>query len=61
MNELKKTNQGNAWMIRLVDFPLERRKSIAALAARHRQSVGAYVATLLDEEIRKAEAMEEGR
>ena len=59
MNELKKTNYKAVWMLRVPAFPADKRKALAKVAKDHRQSIGAYVGNLLDEEIRKAEAREE--
>ena len=36
------------WAIRLIRFPLEKRKEVKKLAEKERMSVGAYVAKLLD-------------
>lgn len=46
-------------MLRVPRFPENKRKALAKVARDHRQSIGAYVGNLLDEEIRKAEAREE--
>lgn len=47
------------WTLRVSGFPENKRKALAKVARDHRQSIGAYVGNLLDEEIRKAEAREE--
>lgn len=50
------------WMIRVTGFDKTKRAALTNIAKKNRQSVGAFVGNLLDEEIRKAEAMEaEGR
>ena len=51
---MKYVNCSKYWMIRLVGFTPEKRRQLADIAKSHRQSVGAYIGNLLDEEIRKA-------
>lgn len=59
MDSLKRNNIDSPWMLRVPRFPENKRKALAKVAKDHRQSIGAYVGNLLDEEIRKAEAREE--
>lgn len=52
MNKRKCNNK--YWTLRVSGFDEEQRKKLAIIAKSHRQSVGAYIGNLLDEEIRKA-------
>ena len=43
----------NYWMVRVKDFPKEKRKEIERIADRNRVSIGAYIGNLLDEQIKQ--------
>ena len=45
----------NYWMIRVPNFPKERREKLSRMAKEKRQSLSAYIGNLLDAEIQKHE------
>lgn len=53
MKTFKCTNQ-DRWAISIPRFPKEKKAIINGIAKANRQSIGAYIGNLLDEEIRKA-------
>ena len=58
MDTYKRRND-SYWMVRIRDFPKEKRKTVERLADSKRLSIGSYIGNLLEDQIRQAEAKEE--
>lgn len=54
MMKLEKTNKQDYWMVRIPQFPSQKREALHILASSKRMSTSAFIASLLDKELEKS-------